>query len=231
MEPSKKLIVLAVLLICNIAVWGGGKNDFPDDFITIEALIDAHKKMKKAEDLAVVELTAITETQNLTQRMATKYNQTRSMLNERLADVGSYVSLISSIGSIALQLKNLTESYAEFTETAYKNAKRQPFLVLVYTNANLQIANEIKHITKCCADFALFQSNVLKATMAEKRQILGFIAAHIASTQRIINRVSLFCRSVLATGVQEYHVLDIVNSKTNQEIINKIIAKWKTNAS
>lgn len=222
--------MIAMLLLCNIAAWSGGKNSPPDDIATIEALIDAHKKMKKAEDIAVLELTAITETQSLTQKMATKYNQTRTMLNQRLADAGSYLTLLSSIASVALQLKDLTESYAEFTETTYKNAQRQPFLVMVYTTANIKIAKEIKHITKCCAEFPLFQTNVLKATMDEKRQILGFISAHIALTQRIINRATLTCRSVLATGVQEYHVMDIIDSKTNQEIINKIIAKWKTNA-
>lgn len=152
------------------------------------------------------------------------------MLNQRLADVGSIVTLVSSLASITLQLKNLTESYAEFTETAYKNAQRHPFLVMVYTNANLQIASEIKHITKCCADFAAYQTNVLKSTMNEKRQLLGFISANIAAVQQIINRASLTCRSMLSTGVKEYHVWEIINSKTNQEIINKVIGKWIGNA-
>ena len=230
MGTTKKIILLIFFIVSNIAAWGAGKNAPPDDVPTIEALIDAHKKMKKAEDLAVLELSAIAETQDLSQKVAAKYNLTRKMLNQRLADVGSVVTLASSLVNITLQLKNLTESYAEFTKTTYKNAKRQPFLLLVYTSANMQIANEIKHITKSCADFPLFQTNVLKATMAEKRQLLGFISAHINSVQRIINRVTLTCRSVLTTGVQEYHVKDIINSKTNQEIINKIIAKWKEKA-
>lgn len=231
MEPYKKLIILVLIIVGNIPTWGASKNTPPDDIMTIEALIDAHKKMKKAEDIAVLELSAIAETHDLTKKMATKYNQTRQMLNQRLADVGSYITLVSSLVSITQQMKNLTESYADFTETAYKNAKRQPYLMMVYTSANLQIADEIKHIIKSCGDFTLFQSNVLKATMEEKRQMLGFISAHIASAQMIINRASLTCRSVLTTGVKEYHVAELINSKTNKEIINKVITKWIQKAS
>ncbi len=231
MGKSKKLIILSLLLLSSLSAWCGGKNSLPDDIATIEALIDAHKRMKKAEDIAVLELNAITDTHIATQTMAKKYNQTRAILNQRLADVGSYITLASSIASITLQLKELTESYTDFTETTYNHAKKHPFLLLVYTNANVQIANEIKHIVKSCVDFVAYQSNILKATMNEKRQLLGFISTNIATVQRIINKATLTCRSLLATGVQEYHVWEIVNSKTNQEIINKIIAKWKTKAS
>ena len=207
-----------------------GGNVVPDDIATIEALIDAHKKMKKAEDIAVLELTAAAETQSVTQKMAAKYNDTRKMLNQRLADVGSILTLTSSITSIAIQLKDLTESYEEFTETTYKNAKRHPFLLAVYTSANLKIAEEIKRIAASCTDFVAFQTNILKSTMDEKRQLLGFISAHISSVQRIINSASLTCRSMLSTGIQEYHVYDLINSKTNQDIMNKIIGKWKGKA-
>ena len=216
--------------MANIMANAGGKNSPPDDILTIEALISAHKSMKKAEDIAVLELSAIAETQDITKKMAAKYNQTRRMLNQRLADVGSALTLFSSVASITMQLKDLTESYADFTERVYNNAKRQPFLLLTYTTANIQIANEIKHITKCCTDFVGFQTNVLKATMEEKRQILGFISAHISAVQRIINRTSIMCRSMLAIGVQEYHVYDIINSKANKDLMKKIIGKWKGNS-
>ncbi len=230
MGSSKQIILLVILLMSNIAAWSGGKNDPPDDIPTIEALIDAHKRMQKAEDLAVLELGYITTAQSFSQKAAAKYNETRKMLNQRLADVGSALTLASSIASITMQLKDLTETYADFTKTTYNNAKRHPFLLLIYTSTNAQVAKEIEHITKCCIDFAGFQTNVFKSTMNEKRQLLGFISANIASIQRILNRASLTCRSMLATGVQEYHVWDLVNSKTNQEIINKVIAKWKTKA-
>ena len=227
---SKLVVVIMLLTMVSPNVSAGGKNDPPDDIPTIEALIDAHKKMKQAEDIAVLELTAAAETQSVTQKMAGKYNETRKMLNQRLSDVGSIITLASSLVNITLQLKNLTESYEEFTKTTYGNAKKHPFLLLTYANANMQIAWEIKHIAKSCGDFALFQTNVLKSTMDEKRQILGFIQMHIATAQRIINRATLQCRSVLAVGVQEYHVSDIINSEANKEIMNKIIGKWKGNA-
>ena len=221
------MMIIWILIIGILPCWGASKNAPPDDIATIEALIDAHKKMKKAEELAVLELTTTAGTQEITTKWAAKYNNTRKMLNQRLADVSSYATLLSSIANIGLQLKNLTESYAEFTETTYKRAKKQPFLLLVYTNANIRIEKEIEHIVKSCGDFALFQSNVLKATMEEKRQILGFILMHISSVQLLINKANLTCRSVLATGVKEYHVMDIINSKTNKELMEKIISKWK----
>lgn len=231
MGKIKQMTIAIICLLMPAAVYAGGKNSPPPDVPTIEALIDAHKSMKKAEDIAVTELTAIYETQTLAKKAAAKYNETRKMLNQRMADVGSILTLTSTVATIALQLKDLTESYADFTEKAFANAKRHPFLLATYTNANLQIAWEITHITKSCGDFVLFQTNVFKSTMDEKRQILAFIQMHISSVQRIINRASMQCRSMMATGVQEYHVMDIVNSKTNQEIMNKVIGKWQRNAS
>lgn len=219
-----------MLIMTNISVWSGGKNAPPDDLPTIEALIDAHKKMQEAEKLAVLELGYITTAQSFSQKAAAKYNETRKMLNQRLADVGSYITLASSLASIALQLKDLTETYADFTKTTYNNAKKHPFLLLVYTQANVKVAKEIEHITKSCADFAGFQTNILKSTMEEKRQLLGFISYNISSVIRILNSATLMCRSVLFAGVQEYHVSEIINSQTNKEIIEKVIAKWKTKA-
>lgn len=231
MGKSKKIIILALISFNAMSTMAAGKNSAPNDIPTIEALIDAHKKMKKAEDIAVVELSAITETHDLTSRLASRYNQTRTKLNQRLADVGSVVTLVSSLLSITQQLKNLTEDYAYFTETTYKNAQKHPYLILVYTNANAQLVSEIKHIIKSCADFSFFQTNVFKSTMEEKRQLLGFISMHIASAQRIISRATMICRSICLTGVKEYHVQDLINSKTNQELINKVINKWIQKAS
>lgn len=224
MEQYKK-ITAAVLAFVLAFQFCGAAVVMPDDVGTIEALIDAHKSMKKAEDLAILDLTAISGTHKETKDFAKKYNEARSKLNQRLADVNSTITLVSSVFSVTLQLKNLIEDYKDFTVTTYNNAKRQPFLLLTYANANKQIAAEIKSISAKCMEYSLFQTNVLKATMEEKRQILGYISMNIASVQRIINRASLLCRSMLATGIQEYHVYDLVNS--NQDLMNKIISVWK----
>lgn len=197
----------------------------PNDIPTIEALISAHKAMKKAEDIAILDLSSISATHKQTSGFANKYKEAKSMLNQRLADVNSAITLVSSIFSVTLKLKNLMEDYKDFTVITYKNAKRQPFLLLTYTNANKQIVDETKRIAAKCTQFALFQTNVLKATMEEKKQILEFISMNIASVQRIISQATWTCRSLLATGIKEYHVKDLIES--SEDIINKIIGLWK----
>lgn len=232
MEQTNRIGILVIILsFFWINAYPNGKNSLPRDPTTIEALIDAHKKMKEAEDLAIKELAATTVLHTETKSLADKYNEVKSFLNERMADAGSYVTLASDVANVLLKLESLYENYKYFTEITYSNAKRQPFLLLSYTSTNAELASEIKHIATKCAEYTGFQNNILKATMAEKRKLLYYISSHINSCDMIIRHANMICRSMLNTGLQEYHVRDLINSANNNKIMSKVIESWKKKSS
>ena len=228
MEPAYRIVAVIVLLVASLPLKAG---TVPNDLPTIEALIDAHKKMKKAEDLAVLELTAIEETHSLTEKVTTAFNKTRTALNKRMSDANSYIALASQVTGVALKLKNLVENYADFTTLTYEHAVNNPLVMVYYVNANAKIKNEVKHVEALVAGFTASGLNLLKATMQEKYAALAKIENAIARINRIIGHASLMCRSMVNGGVKIWHVKDLLNDKTTETIAEKLIALWNENQS
>lgn len=225
MELSRELkyFLLFLLFVVPAKIWA--QSDIP----TIEALIDAHKKMKKAEDLAVLELTTIAETQSLTQKTAKAYNRSRTLLNKRMSDANSYLTLASQLTNITLKMKTVIDNYSDFTGTTFNHVKGEPFLLAYYVKANLEITREIKHISQLIGSYAATGMNLLKATMHEKYKMLSLIESSIARINGILWRTNLVCRSIVKTGVREWHVEEI--SKASKTIANDLIALWKQKQS
>ncbi len=229
---SKKIalsISLFVLLLCPEVC--SGNKFVPDDLPTIEALIDAHKKMKRAEDLAVLELTAIEETHRLTDKAVAAYNNTRSILNKRLADANSYLMLAVHISNVAIKVARVVQNYADFTTTTYDYALKKPFVMVYYTKANYELAKESKHVAEMVAGFTASGLNLLKATMEENYKVLMQIENSIARMNRIIATNNMICRGMIHTGLKIWHVQDILSDKAMDSIANKIIALWIGNQS
>lgn len=230
MEQSCKIILFVILvsLVSPCSIFAAVA---PDDLPTIEALIDVHKRMRKAEDLAVLELTTIEETHSLTKKSTIDFNRTRTALNKRMSDVNSYLSLALQLTNITLKVKNLLENYVDFSETTYRHALSQPFTLAYYVNANVKIKKEVEHVSKMVAGFTAAGINLLKATMQEKYMVLGQIDTAVGRINRVISHANLVCRGMVRTGVKSYHIKEIINDKTNKEIADKLIGLWKQKQS
>lgn len=222
MELTRK-IMLSLLLVATLLFPLGirGQNDIP----TLEALIDAHKKMKKAEDLAVLELTTITATHSLTEKVTTAYNKTRTILNKRMSDTNSYIMLVSQLSNVTLKMVGLIENYSDFTSGTYKLAQDKPFVMAYYIRANLELKNEIKFLSQMISTYAASGLNLLKATMKEKYQVLAQIDISISKMNRLINRTNLICKGMVKTGVREWHVKELAES--SKYIVKEIIELWQ----
>lgn len=227
MEQSRKLILTIVLSLIMAIPLSAAL--IPDDIPTIEALIDVHKRMKGAEDLAVIELTAIEETHSLTEKAAKAVNETRTVLNKRMSDANSYLSLALQLTNVTLKVKNLIENYADFTTLTYEYALKQPLVMVYYVNANAKIKKEVEHISTLFAGYSAAGLNILKATMEEKYRVLGQIQNAVARINMIISHANLVCKGMLNTGIRIYHIEDIINNKTNKSIADELIALWKGN--
>lgn len=230
MERTKQMIV-ALFAIIATTFFTASKAyadviPIPEDVPSIEALIDAHKKMKKAEDLAVLELGAIEETHGLTERVTAAYNKTRTTLNKRLSDGNSYLSLATQIVNVTVKLENLIENYKDFTTLTYQYALKKPYVLVYYTKANYKLSKEIKHLSAIIGEYTASGLGILKATLEEKYRMVNMIEVSISALNRIIWRSDLICRSVIRIGLKSYHIQDLFDKETQELMTQLLIEQW-----
>lgn len=225
MERIREIVLLiTVFLIPHPDI--NASEALPDDVGTIEALIDAHKQMKRAEDLAVLHLELMVGEQSVTQKATTAFNNTRTVLNKRMSDVNSYLSLAAQLASVTTKVLRTVNSYADFTKYTYNHALKNPLAMYCYTNANIQIAKEISHMQKLIAGYTASGLNLLKATMQEKYRLLSQIDYEIFVINQIISRASMMCRSMIDSGIKRWHVEDMIKSDLSKSISDNLISLW-----
>lgn len=225
METPCRTITLALLLLLTAAT-GTWAVVVPEDAPTIEALIDAHKHMKKAEDMALAQLTTIREEHSLTERATTAWNTTRSVLNKKMSDAQSYLKLAMMIASTTLQIKNMTEEYADFTSTTYRIAQKKPYVMVFYLRAHAHIAQEMKSIRNLAANVASSNMNVLKASIEDKYRMLGLLSASVGSVRRIMDRNALFIRSIGRSGLQIWHMEELLGIMSSKGLGQMAVERW-----
>lgn len=201
----------------------------PDDVGTIEALIDAHKAMKKAEDQQLVLIAANKIEQDGITKYTKLYNDTKTVINKRMNDVNSYLVLATALTSTTAELKYLVEDYESFTKSSFNSVKKYPIAAAYYANTNKQIAVEVKLMRKWIATFASSGVNLLKATMKEKLNVVYQIKGSVSKMRYMIRRAEWNLMTLRYGGMKFYHVEDIINSDLSKDIAAKIIEKWKKN--
>jgi len=229
MEQINKIILTIILSSFSLNAFS--LDLVPDDILLTEALKSLHSTMADQEKKCRDQVTLIEGEQITTKSFATKYNNTRLMLNKKLEDIGSWVNLASRVMSITVQSKNLYDNFTDFTKMALDSAQKNPFVLIFYGNAVDQAKEEVDLLLKQVAYFVGYQSNVLKATMDEKNELLSKISYRINRTTAIINRGKRVCRSLLKGGVKEYHFREFLKNKNNTERVNRILDKWNRYAS
>lgn len=204
----------------------GNKNSMPDDVPSLELFIQIHKDMVAAEKLAVLELTAIQTEHVATRSLAYKYNATRNILNEKLADVCSYITLASRIASLALQVKSVGENYYDFTKYTVNNVKENPLIAGIYASACKKAASNLKILAKQTATMVLQQTNILKATMEEKHRYLNDVSSRLTSIKMIIWEARHIMRLYDMTKQEIFDGREFVKSGTYKKCMSGVIDKW-----
>lgn len=229
-QVVKKIIFVFLLAISwNIPSFAGGKWEMPDDVPTLELLIQVHKDMVKAEKLATKELGVIAVEHKGTKELATKYNETRNLLNEKLADVGSYITLASRISSLALQVKGVYDVYENFMKTTYENAKKYPFTLGICYAANKEILSEIDKLIGQSATMVSQQTNLLKATMEEKHKYLNTISARLSNIKMIVRNAERTVRSYLGVRMEMLNMAKIAKSGAYERALDDVKSRWNNN--
>lgn len=200
--------------------------DFPKDLPTIEALMEQHKTIKKAEDAAALQVATSLGEQTLIAKGAEKFNKVRTTLDTKLGNANSYVLLGSSLAYTGTSLYKLSEEYADFAKNTYRHALRKPMVAWYFTEANLAASREIKNLKNLYLALSASGINVMKASMDEKLNIVMQIRTSIDNIRAIIGDANLWCSMVVMGGFQYDYIWDILNSELTDEIASQIINKW-----
>ena len=139
--------------------------DFPNDFPTIEALIDLHKDMKSAEDDAMKNIAVSYGEQSAVTKKTINFNDVRTTLNTKLNNAYSYVLLAAALSGTANSLYKLINEYADFTSSMASTVTSKPMVGWYYTEAVYACSREIKNIKALYATMAASNLNIMKASM------------------------------------------------------------------
>lgn len=224
-------LILAFILcvLCHLPSFAQADWAMPYDAPVLHMLIDIHTKMKESEKKEVEDLVLIEGEHLTTTGFAQKAGEAKRLLNEKLAQVTSYITLASEALSIANMSVDIYNSYKDFTVYTYNNALKNPFCVPIWIKTNDELKPEIQRVLQQVIMYTLYQTNVLKATMEEKLKIITNIKLHLARVARVIQSADIFFASMSALGIKEYHVQEILGYISEKSSIQNVIGQWNQN--
>lgn len=220
MERIIKLSLVILIFLTPIEVRAAA------DLTGLEMIIAAHKEITTFERLAIAELETVNIEHKSTTDFAKKCKNARDYLNQRMADINSLVLFTTRLFYMGEDLAKMIKQYKEFASMTFKNADKHPFLIAYFASINYKLSIELESIRKRFEKFPAFQTNILKATMKEKNQILDFIAASISNLEYMLSRANYRCKLIASVGVQEWNIKEFLSDRDNKQAMDKLIEQW-----
>lgn len=199
----------------------------PKDLPTIEALIALHKAIKKEEDEALKLVSVSFGEQSLVTKGTERFFEVRTTLDSKLNNVHSYVLLAASLTTTANALYQLGREYKLFTKNTMKMVKKKPFVAWYFTDASVAVSREMKHCYKLFASMSTSGLGLMKASMAEKLELLLHMRTSIERARGIVDQANLYCFLITNCGWKPDYIWEILNSNVKEGIADKLTEKWK----
>lgn len=201
----------------------------PDDLPTISALIELHKKMAKAEDVAVNQVETGYVEQQLATKNSSKFNDVRITLNTKLNNAHQWLILAAAISKTTLDVGNATKEYVQFTQLTAKNIFRKPQIAWYFAEANYNVSKRVVLLKKSVALLVASETNILKASLDERIDMVYNIQEQVAVIRGIISQALFWSRCVRIGGFKYDYIWDILNSDVYDSIANDLINSWNKN--
>lgn len=224
-----KKILLILLFIVGSFTYSHAGIEFPADMPTILALINLHKKMAKAEDASVNQVNTSYIEQQLVTDNATKFNDVRTTLNTKLNNAHQWIVLAAAMSKTTLDVGSTVKEYIQFTKLMGKNLLRKPQVAWYFAEANYNVSKRVSLLKKSVALLVASETNILKASMDERMEIIFNIQEQVAIIRGIINQALFWSRCVAIGGFKYDYIWDILNSEVYTGIANDIINSWNKN--
>lgn len=224
-----KKILLLLSLIVGFSTTSRAGIVGPDDLPTISALIELHKKMAKAEDVAVNQVESGYVEQQLSTKNSSKFNDVRMTLNTKLNNAHQWLILAAAISKTTLDVGNATKEYMQFTQLTTKNIFRKPQIAWYFAEANYNVSQRVSLLKKSVALLVASETNILKASLNERIDMVYNIQEQVAVIRGIISQALFWSRCVNIGGFKYDYIWDILNSDVYDSIANDLINSWNKN--
>lgn len=201
----------------------------PDDLPTISALISLHKATAKAEEASMKQVGVSYSEQQIATNNASKFNELRTTLNTKLNNAHQWVILAAAISKTTLDVGNTTKEYIQFVDLTRKKLFRKPQIAWYFAEANYNVSKRVSLLKKSVALMVASETNILKASLSERIDMIHDIQDQIAVIRGIISQALFWSRCVDIGGFKYDYVWDILNSDVYEGIANDLIGKWRQN--
>ena len=209
----KKIILISLLFLFTYHSWAGIVG--PDDLPTISTLIELHKQMAKA-----------VATEN-----TTKFHEVRKTLNSKLNNAHQWIILAAAMSKTTLDVGNATKEYIQFTKLMSNNLFRKPQIAWYFAETNYNVTKRISLLKKSIALLVASETNILKASLDERIEVIYNIQEQIAVIRSLINQALFWSKCVSLGGFRYDYIWDILNSDVYDGIAKDIINNWTSNIS
>lgn len=224
-----KKMLLSLLLFTSFLTSSYAGIIGPDDLPTISALISLHKTMAKAEDWSVKQVATSYGEQQLATNNSSKFNDVRTTLNTKLNNANQWIILAAAISKTTLDVGNATKEYIQFTKLTRKNIFRKPQIAWYFAEANYNVSKRVSLLKKSVALLVASETNILKASLSERIQIIYEIQDQVAVIRSIISQALFWSRCVDIGGFKYDYIWDILNSDVLDGIAHDLIGEWNQN--
>ena len=225
----KKIILILLLFLSTYNSWAGIVG--PDDLPTISALIELHKQMAKAEELSVHQVSASYLEQEVATENTTKFHEVRKTLNSKLNNAHQWIILAAAMSKTTLDVGNATKEYIQFTKLMSNNLFRKPQIAWYFAETNYNVAKRISLLKNSITLLVASETNILKATLDERIEVINNIQEQIAVIRSLINQALFWSKCVSLGGFRYDYIWDILNSDVYDGIAKDIINNWTSNIS
>lgn len=204
----------------------------PSDTPTIEQLIALHKLVAKAEEEAKKKcITSSTVTQKAVTTATDKFYQVRDVLNSKLDIAYQWMTLAGQLSNMTLSTANLLKEYYNYTKFFAQAVKHKPQIALQYAECNYVISQKVKLIEKSFATLAASNTNIFKATMKERMEMLWDLGVEIDQIRSVINNAYWWSRCITIGGFHYDFIWEILNSDVTDAIAKEVITRWNADNS
>ena len=225
----KKIILILLLFLSTYNSWAGIVG--PDDLPTISALIELHNQMAKAEELSVHQVSASYLEQEVATENTTKFHEVRKTLNSKLNNAHQWIILAAAMSKTTLDVGNVTKEYIQFTKLMSNNLFRKPQIAWYFAETNYNVAKRISLLKNSITLLVASETNILKATLDERIEVINNIQEQIAVIRSLINQALFWSKCVSLGGFRYDYIWDILNSDVYDGIAKDIINNWTSNIS
>ncbi|WP_353597360.1 hypothetical protein [Prevotella disiens] len=100
---------------------------------------------------------------------------------------------------------------------------------MVFCKANYNVSKRVSLLKKSVALLFASETNILKASLDERIEIIFNIQEQVAIIRGIISQALFWSRCVAIGGFKYDYIWDILNSEVYTGIANDIINSWNKN--